>query len=251
MEVLLIILAVIALAIVALGAYATVKAVGAAKRGVERTVTQTRRAVEDTTLKARSLGQPGVAGELAQLRLGLRQSMRATQEALQEGSRTDASLRESLVLFERLSAHGLELDDTLRRLEREPDKARAGAALPQLRERVRTVTENADALRWAARDRAVRFAADDLDSLSAEIRVESGALRDWSRESLDERLARSEAEAGAATPAPEQARPEPTRPGPAERFAKAREQRRTPAIDPAAPAPAYPWQRAVRPETTT
>lgn len=83
----------------ALGAYVTVKVVGAAKRGVDRTVAQARRSVEDTTLKARTFVQPGAAGELAQLRLKLRTSMRATQDALHARVAEDASLKESLDLF--------------------------------------------------------------------------------------------------------------------------------------------------------
>lgn len=162
-----------------LGAYATVKAVGAAKRGVDRTVAQARRSVEDTTLRAKAVGRPGPAGELAQLRLDLRTSMRATQDALHAAVEEDESLKESVSLFERLSAHGRELDDELRRLESDPDRARLAARLPGLRERAERITESADSLRWAARDRAHRFAADDLDSLSAQIDVEAGALRHW------------------------------------------------------------------------
>ncbi|GAA2955992.1 hypothetical protein [Streptomyces enissocaesilis] len=173
------ILALLFVAFVATGVYVGVKAVGAAKRGVDRTITQARRSVEDTTLRAKSFGQVGVAGELAQLRLSLRTSMRATQEALQAGAAQDASLSESIGLFERLSAHGHELDDDLKRLEREPDKARVAERLPDLRERTERVTHAADSLRWAARDRAQRFADDDLASLSAQIEVESGALRHW------------------------------------------------------------------------
>ncbi|MFJ6940968.1 hypothetical protein [Streptomyces sp. NPDC101132] len=169
------------LAFVGLGAYATVKAVGAAKRGVDRTLTQARRTVEDTTLRAKSLGGVGVVGSLAQLRLELRSSMRATQTALHEGVRQDGSLSESIALFERLSAHGYELDGELRRLEQEPDKAKIAERLPQLRERTRKITQSADSLRWAARDRARRFADDDLTSLTGEIAMESDALRDWSR----------------------------------------------------------------------
>src|SRR6201999_44568 len=82
MEGAILIMALLFVAFVALGVCVTDKVVGAAKRGVERTVTQARRTVEDTTLKAKSVGQPGVAGQLAQLRLSLRSSMRATQEAL-------------------------------------------------------------------------------------------------------------------------------------------------------------------------
>lgn len=174
------ILALLFLAFVALGVYAGVKAVKAAKRGVERTVTQARRTVEDTTLRAKSYGQVGVSGELAQLRLKLRTSMRATQEALNAGAAEDASLSESLALFQRLSAHGHELDAELRRLEREPDRATVASLMPGLRERTERITHSAESLRWAARDRAQKFAEDDLDALSAQIDMEAGALRHWS-----------------------------------------------------------------------
>ncbi|MEU5236272.1 hypothetical protein ACH4UR_15540 [Streptomyces lydicus] len=161
------------------GVFLTVKAVKAAKRGVDRTVAQARRTVEDTTLRARQLAQPGVVGELAQLRLSLRTSMRATQDALYGAAGEDASLREAIGLFERLSAHGHELDAELKRLEREPDRATTGARLPELRERMERITHSAESLRWAARDRARRFADDDLAALSDQIDVEAGALRHW------------------------------------------------------------------------
>ncbi|MDT0456490.1 hypothetical protein RM550_12210 [Streptomyces sp. DSM 41527] len=163
------------------GVFVTVKAVTAAKRGVDRTVAQARRTVEDTGLRARQLAQPGVVGELAQLRLSLRMSMRATQEALRGGSSDDASLSEAIGLFERLSAHGHELDDELKRLEREPDRATIAARLPELRERTERITHSAESLRWAARDRARKFADDDLAALSDQIDVEAGALRHWTR----------------------------------------------------------------------
>lgn len=165
-----------------LGVYATVKVVGAAKRGVDRTISQARRTVEDTTLRAKSLAQPGAVGEIAQLRLKLRTSMRATQDALQAGVGQDESLKESLALFERLGAHGRELDGELRRLESEPNRAKLVERLPDLRERTERITRSADSLRWAAHDRAGRFAQDDLDSLSAQIDVEAGALRHWTTE---------------------------------------------------------------------
>jgi hypothetical protein len=180
MEAAILILALLFVAFVALGVYVTVKVVKAAKRGVERTVTQARRTVEDTTLRAKSYGQIGVVGELAQLRLSLRTSMRATQDALHAGAAEDASLSESLALFRRLSAHGHELDDELKRLEREPDRTTVASLLPGLRERTERITHSAESLRWAARDRARKFADDDLDSLSAQIDMEAGALRHWS-----------------------------------------------------------------------
>ncbi|WP_329195141.1 MULTISPECIES: hypothetical protein [unclassified Streptomyces] len=226
-------------AFLGLGAWVTVKAVGAAKRGVDRTLTQARRTVEDTTLRARSLGQVGVTAGLAQLRLDLRTSMRATQQALYQGVQTDASLRESIGLFERLSEHGHDLDAELKRLEQEPDRKRIAASLPDLRERTRKITESADSLRWAARERARRFAEDDLSTLSAQIEVESGALRDWSRESVDDLTAA--AASWDATTGPERRADAPAEPGPA-------------ALNPASRTPRHPWEKAPRktprPETT-
>ncbi|MET9963144.1 hypothetical protein ABZ128_29445 [Streptomyces sp. NPDC006326] len=231
-------------AFLGLGVWATVKVVGAAKRGVDRTIHQARRTVEDTTLKARSLGQVGVAGALAQLRLDLRTSMRATQQALHQGVRTDASLKESIGLFERLSAHGQELDDELKRLEQEPDRKRTAEALPDLRERVGKITQAADSLRWAARDRARRFAEDDLSALSEQIKMESGALRDWSREPVDDLAAA--AAAWDATQAPGQGGRQPS-----EGQGQAAPGNRPQALDPAAPPARHPWQKAPRPESTT
>ncbi|MFF4530373.1 hypothetical protein ACFY1P_13950 [Streptomyces sp. NPDC001407] len=179
MEAVAVIVALIFAVLVTLGVIATVKTVRAVKRGVDRTVTQARRTVEDTRLKARQYAQPGAAGEVAQLRLSLRTSMRATQEALRLAAAEDASLSEAQALFERLSAHGHELDDDLKRLENEPDKARIAACLPELRERTERVKGSADSLRWAAQDRARRFAEDDLETLSGQIQMEAGALRHW------------------------------------------------------------------------
>ncbi|WP_217145422.1 hypothetical protein [Streptomyces sp. AC627_RSS907] len=229
-----------------LGAYATVKAVGAAKRGVDRGITQARRTVEDHTLRAKSLVQTGPASELAQLRLALRTSMRATQDALHAGVAEDESLKESLALFQRLSAHGFELDGELRRLEAEPDRATLGERLPALRERTERITRSAEALRWAARDRARRFADDDLDSLSAQIDVEAGALRHWT-EAGTEPAAAPPSWPGtpvADAPAARQPRPQTPRQGPAEDPAR-------PAITPPVQSPVYPWQKKARPESTT
>lgn len=234
-------------AFLGLGAWATVKAVGAAKRGVDRTLTQARRTVEDTALKAKSFGQVGVAGALAQLRLDLRTSMRATQQALYQGVQTDASLKESIGLFERLSAHGHELDDELKRLEQEPDRGRISGMLPELKERTAKVTQAADSLRWAARDRARRFAEDDLSTLSAQIEVESGALRDWSRESVDDLAAAAaawDAQQPPTGPAGRAAEPPAGHPGRTENPQQA-------ALNPSAPPTRHPWQKTPRPEATT
>ncbi|MFF1713755.1 hypothetical protein [Streptomyces sp. NPDC058268] len=246
------VIAIVALLVlfVAFGAYMTVKAIGAAKRGVDRTISQARRTVEDTTLRAKSFGQIGVAGELAQLRLSLRTSMRATQETLQAGVAEDASLKESLGLFERLSAHGHELDDELRRLEREPDKAAMAGRLPALRERTEQVIKAADSLRWSARDRARRFADDDLDSLSTQIDIEAGALRHWTKEPSPTQTPAAwpepEPAADAAGGSAEQTWREPSEPSETPGPESAR-----PAITPPTPRPAYPWEKQARPESTT
>ncbi|MFF8933841.1 hypothetical protein ACF08O_03670 [Streptomyces paradoxus] len=241
-----------------LGAYATVKAVGAAKRGVDRGITQARRTVEDHTLRAKSFAQPGAAGELAQLRLKLRTSMRATQEALHAAVAEDESLKESLGLFERLSAHGHELDGELKRLESEPDRAALSERLPGLRERTERITHSADSLRWAARDRARRFADDDLDSLSAQIDLESGALRHWTAPEPQPASSSSQQPSSSAQSAPPpwpeapaadattagQTWPDTAQSGSAQEPAR-------PAITPPAARPTYPWQKKPRPESTT
>lgn len=248
METVLLILALLFVAFVALGVYAGVKAVKAAKRGVDRTLTQARRSVEDTALRAKSYGQPGVTGELAQLRLSLRTAMRATQEALGAGAAEDASLSESLALFQRLSAHGRELDDEMKRLEREPDRATLAKLMPALRERTERITHSADSLRWAARDRARRFADEDLDTLNAQIDVEAGALRHWTVEEPwsdggeGPEAGGPQASRGPARPA----RPSRSAPGAARGQESAQE---LPASDPTVRF-SRPWQKSPRPETT-
>jgi hypothetical protein len=273
MEAAIVIMALLFVALVALGVYATVKVVKAAKRGVDRTINQARRTVEDTTLRAKSYGQGGVAGELAQLRLSLRTSMRATQDALQAGVAEDASLRESLDLFRRLSAHGQELDEDLKRLEREPDRSRVAGQLTDLRKRTEQITQSAESLRWAARDRARKFAEDDLSSLSAQIDMEAGALRHWSGPAAEDPAADdfswpdasaaepgadqgqvwpADAEAAVADPRPE-ARPDAHANGrPDAQSAGAQGQQPPPAITARDPRQAaYPWEKSARPETTT
>lgn len=199
------ILLVLFLVCAGVGVYATARAVKAAKRGIDRTVHQARRTVEDTRLRARQFAQPGTAGELAELRLSLRSSMHATEQALTASAEQDRSLSESLGLFRRLTEHGRELEEDLKRLEREPDRARVTALLPELRERTQRITHSADSLRWAARDRAQRFARDDLDVLGREIDMEAGALRHWTSETSET----SEAPETAKGPGPSQGAPEP------------------------------------------
>ncbi|WP_031476893.1 hypothetical protein [Streptomyces bicolor] len=240
---------------VALGAYATVKVVGAAKRRVDQTITHARRTVENHTLRAKSLAQPGPAGELAQLRLKLRTSMRATQDALEAGAGEDESLKESLGLFHRLSAHGHELDAELRRLESEPDRAQLAERLPELRERTERIVQSADSLRWAARDRARRFAEDDLDTLGAQIDVETGALRHW--QTTEPSSSSTPPDGLSSTPPPWPEAPAPEAAATTEqtwpdtpRTQRAEEPTR-PAITPPDPRPTYPWQKKARPESTT
>ncbi|MEV6164060.1 hypothetical protein AB0L71_19380 [Streptomyces sp. NPDC052052] len=240
MEAVILILGLLFFAFVALGVYATVKVVGAAKRGVDRTITQARRAVEDTALRAKSYGQPGVVGELAQLRLALRTSMRATQEALLAGAVEDASLSESLGLFRRLSVHGHQLDDELKRLEREPDRATVASLLPGLKQRTERITQSADALRWAARDRARRFTDDDLDTLNAQIDVEAEALRHWTQEPQEPVRGQEQW----------QGRPSSDRQGPGTGRGAADDTAPVITARDARGQTEYPWQKVARPETT-
>ncbi|MEU3097853.1 hypothetical protein ABZ690_24510 [Streptomyces sp. NPDC006967] len=233
---------------VVLGVYATVKVVGAAKRSADRHITQARRTVEDHTLRAKAFAQTGPAGEIAQLRLRLRTSMRATQDALESAVTEDESIRESLGLFQRLSAHGHELDGELRRLESEPDRATLSTRLPELRERIERVTGSADSLRWAARDRAHRFAGDDLDSLSEQIDMETGALRHWT--TTEQQPTPPPWPEAPAADAPAAGQTWPDTPESAAGQTPEQDTAR-PALDPPAPRPTYPWQKKPRPESTT
>ncbi|MFF5784357.1 hypothetical protein ACFY8P_05235 [Streptomyces sp. NPDC012693] len=240
------IMALLFLSFVALGVFVTVKAAKAAKRGVDRTLNQARRTVEDTTLRAKSFGQTGVAGELARLRLSLRTSMRATQEALQAGVGEDASLKESLDLFHRLSGHGLELDEDLKRLEREPDRAYVSGQLPELAARTERITGSADALRRAARDRALKFAEDDLSALSAQIDVEAGALRHWTGPETTQGSA-----PGTASGAGEDWGRPAGSPEPSDRGNPAAGGGPSAITGPDPRRTSYPWEKSARPETTT
>ena len=164
---------------VVLGVIVTLRVVRTVRRGVERTGVQVRRAVEETTLKARS-AQPGPVGDAARVRLQLRSSIDSTRQVLEAGVATDPSLRESLTLLDQLQEHASQLDGELRTLmEREPDRARLAERLPEARERSAGIRESADALRLAAQERARRYDADGLDTLRQQIDIESGALRHW------------------------------------------------------------------------
>ena len=164
---------------VVLGVVVTVRTVRAVKRGVERTGTQVRNTVQETSLKARSM-QPGPVGEMARVRLELRSSIDSTRRALEAAASDDPSLQEAVGLLDRLHDHARQLDRELRVLmEREPDRARVAERLPDARERMRAIKESADSLRFAAQDRARRTSPEDLASLREQIEIESGALRHW------------------------------------------------------------------------
>ncbi len=167
---------------VTFGVIAAVRVTRAVKRGVERTGTQVRRTVEETTLRAKST-HPGPAGELARKRLELRSSIDGTRRALEAGVARDPSLQEAIGLLDRLHEHARQLDGELQLLmEREPDKARMAARLPEARERVARIKESADSLRFAAQDRAWEHDNDGLGALREQIEIESGALRHWEAE---------------------------------------------------------------------
>lgn len=160
-----------------LGIIATVKTARAVRRGVERTSAQVRRTVEETSLKARS-AQPGPVGEAARIRLELRTSLDSTRAALTTGASDDPALREAAALLDQLQVHARGLDGELRLLmEREPDRDRIAARLPDARERAAALRKSADSLRFAAQDRARQYDRDGLDALRDQIEIESGALR--------------------------------------------------------------------------
>jgi hypothetical protein len=164
------------LALVTLGVVASVRTVRATRRGVARASAQARRVVQDTQLKARRYTATGPAGAVAQLRIDLRTAIDSTFRVLDS---TDPSLSEAAGLLARLNDHARILDHELAVVEREPDRARLTAILPDLTARTQRITQSADSLRWAAQDRAHQFASDDLAALREQIDVESAALRHW------------------------------------------------------------------------
>jgi hypothetical protein len=164
------------LAFVTLGIVVSVRTVRAARRGVARASAQARRVVEDTQLKARRYTTMGPAGQVAQLRIDLRTAIDSTFRVIDHG---DPSLSEAAGLLARLNDHARTLDRELAVMEREPDRARLAAILPDLTSRTHRITHSADSLRWAAQDRAHQFASDDLTALRQQIDIESAALRHW------------------------------------------------------------------------
>ncbi len=230
------VIALLFLLFVVLGAYATVKVIGAAKRGVDRTISRP---------AARSRTPPCVPRpSLSRARRGrspltLRTSMRATQDApaprrgrgrVPEG--VPGAVRATQCARARAG----------RRAEAPGERSRTRGRSPrgsELRERTERITQSADSLRWAARDRARRFAADDLDSLSEQIDVEAGALRHWTTEpgptaSWPEAPVPDMATSSGQTwPEPPQSRPA-DEPPPS-------------AITPPVQRPTYPWQKKPRP----
>lgn len=181
LEIFLAVFALFFVAAVGAGVAVAIKTKRVVQRGLERRVPQARRMVEDTTLRARRLAQPGAAGQLADLRLSLHTSIDSTRRALEAEAAEDQSLSEALSLCARLDEHARALDGELKMLEREPDKERVGNRLPELRERAARITHAADTLRWAAQDRAQQFADDELTALSRECEMEAGALRHWAQ----------------------------------------------------------------------
>ncbi|MCK1795878.1 hypothetical protein MTQ01_07650 [Streptomyces sp. XM4193] len=158
---------------------AAVRAARAVSRGMERASSQVRRGIDDTSIKIKA-AQPGPVGQVARLRLELRASVDQAKRELAAGSAEDASLREALGLLDQLHDHARVLDRELAGLmDREPDRRRIAARLPQVRERAQEIRSSADSLRLAAQDRARRHDADGLASLREQIDIESGALRHW------------------------------------------------------------------------
>ncbi|MFR9723291.1 hypothetical protein ACL02R_07950 [Streptomyces sp. MS19] len=156
-----------------------VRGARAVRRGVDTARREVRRTVSDVKLTARSV-QPGVVGEAARVRRELRASLDSTRVTLQGGAVDDPALGEALALFGQLEDHGRQLDAELTALtEAEPDRTRIAARLPELRDRVTRVRHSADALRFAAQDRARRHEGLDADALHERIGMEAEALRHW------------------------------------------------------------------------
>ncbi len=121
-----------------------------------------------------------MVGELARTRKELRACIEGTRNTLRLGTEDDPALGEALALLGRLDGHYKQLDGELSALmSGEPDRARIAARMPELRKRAADIKRSADALRFAAQERAGRHDAEDLDSLHRQIDMEASALRHW------------------------------------------------------------------------
>lgn len=216
MEIGAVLVLVLFLAFVVLAVVATVRTVRRVRLTVARSTAQARRVVEDSRLRARRYTVIGPAATLAQLRLDLRASIDGTFAALEAGRGEDPSLSEAVALFGRLNDQARALDSELKLLEREPDRTRLTERLPALTERAHRITRAADSLRWAAHDRARRFADDELTALSRDIELEADALRHWTPTAAADpgpepapRLRKSPGPAGAPSQAEERPEAEP------------------------------------------
>jgi hypothetical protein len=156
-----------------------VRGVRAVGRGVRRAREEVGRTVSEAALAARAV-RPGAIGEVARLRRELRSALDGTRATLLAGSEHDPALREALALLDQLAGHAGQLDGELGSLMvGEPDRARIGARLPELRQRADRIRRSADALRFAAQERAHRHDAEGLEALHRQIDLEAGALRHW------------------------------------------------------------------------
>ncbi|TDC68027.1 hypothetical protein, partial [Streptomyces hainanensis] len=153
-----------------------VRAVG---RRAARARADIRRTFTDAVLNARA-AQPGAVGEAARTRKELRATLDSTRAALRADTESDAALAEARVLFDQLTGHAQQLDRELGALiTGEPDRGRVAARLPDLRTRAERIRRSADALRFAAQERAHRHDAEALDVLHEQIDLEADALRHW------------------------------------------------------------------------
>ncbi|MBB1243330.1 hypothetical protein GL263_07090 [Streptomyces durbertensis] len=179
MEIAGVVFALIMLFVMTFVVIAVVRAARAVGRGVERAGEQVRRGIDETSIRVRA-AQPGAVGQAARLRLELRGSVDTARAELTASARQDSSLREALTLLDQLHDHARVLDRELGALtEREPDRVRIAERLPELRERAQEIRQSADALRFAAQDRARRHHSEGLAALREQIDIETGALRHW------------------------------------------------------------------------
>ncbi len=230
------------------GAYATVKAVGAAKRSVDREHHPGPPHGRGPHTAGQVPRPAGSAGELAQLRLAL-----AHVDAGHAGRAARGRGRGRVPRSPSPSSSGSARTGsnwTASSGGWSPNRTapRSPSAFPTLRERTERIIHSAESLRWAAREPGPSFRRRRPDSLSAQIDVEAGAPAALGRRRSTPPRRRPGPEApGTDAPAARQSWPQtPQHPGrePAEEPAR-------PAITPPGPSPVYPWQKKARPENTT
>jgi hypothetical protein len=160
------------------GAGATV-VVGAVTTSAVLAVRRVRRsaAVSAASLRMSLLRESGPRREVVRLRLELLQAVEGGRSVIGAADARAGFPGEAPALFKRIQAEARVVDQHLRVLQSEDDRARLRAALPSLRQRVGALVELVRELRTAVAAGLEAASDGSMSELAADVRREVAALR--------------------------------------------------------------------------